>query len=214
MQTWIHGEYGHTVNPPLVHHRTENKCVLLLNTVYFSVFSFSTHTNAGVQYWKQTGLDKAHPWSDSGAHCAPEGRVEGAHPHPQTLHSQTQGSQVHPKASETSLFLLQYSYLFFVIFFFYPWVWFYYCWICSFLNFKTWSPRLGVNFLCVMCAGMERIWTVRVTAAVSQTPSHWPQGPHRTHWTATRWGYTSCLWKQSDLVNNLQCYFSIISNLL
>lgn len=47
MQTWIHGEYGHTVNPPLVHHRTENKCVLLLNTVYFSVFFFPhTQTQA------------------------------------------------------------------------------------------------------------------------------------------------------------------------
>lgn len=64
---------------------------------------------------------------------------------------------------------------------------FYCCWICSFLNFRTWSPRLGVNFLCVfMCAGMERIWTVRVTAAVSQTLFHWPPGPHRTHWTVTR----------------------------
>lgn len=192
MQTWIHGEYSHTDNSPLVHHRTEIRCLLLLNILYFSVFSFSTHINTGVQYWEQTGLDKAHPWSDSGAHCASEGGAEGAHPHPQTLRSQTQGSQIQPQASETSLFLLEYSY-YFVIFTLQLVAGFVF--LSIFLVCGT-LLEIGVNFLCVfMCTGMERIWTVRVMAAVSQTPSHWHPGPHRTHWTATRWGYTSCLWE-------------------
>ncbi len=138
MQTWIHGEYSHTDNSPLVHHRTENWYVLLLNILYFSVFSFSTHINTGIQYWEQTGLDKAHPRSDSGTHCASEGGAEGAHPHPQILHSQAQGSQIQPQASETSLFLLEYFIIpSNIILHFYPSASFHCCWIGFSFNFLS-----------------------------------------------------------------------------
>lgn len=49
---------------------------------------------SGLQYWQQTGLDQTHPGGYPGADCPPARSSEGAHPHPQNRHSQTQRQTV------------------------------------------------------------------------------------------------------------------------
>lgn len=54
----------------------------------------STCSASGFQYREQTGLDQTHPRGDPGAHRPPARSSEGAHPHPQNRHSQTQRQTV------------------------------------------------------------------------------------------------------------------------
>ena len=66
---------------------------------------FSAYT--GVQYREQAGLDKAHPRGDPGEDCAPEGSLDGAHPHPQTCASrEAEGKEVSTWQSRESAHLL------------------------------------------------------------------------------------------------------------
>lgn len=50
---------------------------------------------SGFQHRKQTRLDKAHPGGDPGEDHPPEGRPEGAHPHPENSPGcKTEGQEV------------------------------------------------------------------------------------------------------------------------